>query len=170
MTHRRTIPMLDAEDSVLRSLYRSFRIPVGQYNRRRRALRRLTSLFNTATGRSVVAEDLLHYMITRRKQGRWETLNGDHKRLAPVLDDLLAPEEWLVLDEVYVQIGIGADTYFFDHEAAHEFASELSRRLERPFETHALAAAIVERRKSGSLPKLEPAAEHGFDDIDQVAS
>lgn len=170
MANRRTLKLSLADDRALRQLYVSFGYPVGQYNRRRQELLELTGAFNAATGRNATPEEILHYMIRQRKDGKWETFDGHHNRLASIDPDLLTPEQWETCIDLYLRFNFGADTFFYDKQLAKEFATEFARQSGVSIPPHILAAALVDRRKAGNLPKLHPVVreESGFTDFDQV--
>src|SRR5438067_9238452 len=76
-TPRMTLCLQKEEDVSLRALYREFNIPTDQYPHRPDDLHRLVSAWNQLTGRNETTSDVLHYMITRRKKGKWERLGRD---------------------------------------------------------------------------------------------
>lgn len=168
MPVRKTVRLSPADDETLRRLYRSYRIPIDQYRGRPVERARLTDAFNAATGQQLGAETLLHYMIRRRKDGKWETFDGDHRRAKPVPADLFSDEEWRIVDRLYVDFGVGADTFIYKSKVATKFAVKVSAALGRAVRPDVLAAALVDRRKADALPRLGPDA--GFEDIDEVAS
>lgn len=167
MAARKTIRLSSAEDQTLRRLYRSHRVPVDQFRRRPSELARLTDEFNAATGQHFATGQLLHYMIRRRKDGSWETFDGSHRRAKPLPNSLFTDEEWQIVDHLYVDSGIGADTFLYDGQVAEHFASRVAAATGRALRSDVLAAALVERRKNDQLPRLRP--DLGFEDIDQVA-
>ena len=69
-TRRQTPRLLPHEDASLRALYREFNITVDQYPHRPDDLARLVGTWNSLTGRSESSSDILHYMITRRKNNK----------------------------------------------------------------------------------------------------
>lgn len=166
MAARRTVRLSYQEDQTLRELYRGYRIPVGQYRRRPSDIARLTDAFNAATSQTLTSGALLHYMIRRRKDGNWETFDGQHRRARPIPQDLLSEDEWRVVDRLYVESGIGADTFLYDDDAAAAFSGKVAAALGRGIRPDLLAAALVDRRKDDKLPRLRP--DEGFEDIDQV--
>src|SRR5262245_21472416 len=71
---RQSLHLLPHEDKLLRTLYKEFNIPTDQYPQRPDDLIRLVSTWNDFTGRTESAPDVLHHMITKRKNGEWERL------------------------------------------------------------------------------------------------
>lgn len=167
MAARKTVRLSEAEDQTLRRLYRSHRVPVDQFRRRPTELARLTDEFNAATGQQLAPGHLLHYMIRRRKDGTWETFDGTHMRAKPLPNTLFTDEEWQIVDRLYLDCGVGADTFLYDSQSAATFAAKVAAATGRAIRPDVLAAALVERRKNDQLPRLRPDA--GFEDIDQVA-
>lgn len=168
MAARKTVRLSVADDMTLRQLYRSFRVPVDQFRRRPSELSRLTDAFNAATGQDLTTGHVLHYMIRRRKDGNWETFDGTHRRAKALPDALFTDQEWQVVDRLYVESGIGADTFLYDSQLAAEFSAKIAAALGRAIRPDILAAALVERRKDDALPRLRP--DTGFADIDQIAA
>lgn len=168
MAVRKTVRLNPDEDQTLRRLYRNLRVPVDQFRRRPGELARLADAFNAATGQQLTTGQVLHYMIRRRKDGNWETFDGTHRRAKPLPDALFTDEEWQVVDRLYVESGVGADTFLYDSQLAADFSAKIAAALGRAIRSDVLAAALVERRKDDALPRLRPDA--GFEDIDQVAA
>jgi len=70
MTKRRCIGLQVHEDELLRTLYREYNITIDQYPQRPDDLIRLVGTWNNLTGRDDSGPDILHYMITRRKDNK----------------------------------------------------------------------------------------------------
>lgn len=157
------------DKEMLQFLYVRQRIPTDQYKRRPEALRKLTDRFNSLTERNDKADDLLHFMITQRKQGKWPKLGTAHKKLARVPLDLLTEEEWKILDEIYLDMNVGSDNYAYNVEHRREFARRFSASVRRFVPERTLCAALERRRKEGSLPRLTDKPKKPFGDIDAVA-
>jgi hypothetical protein len=160
------------EDESLRTLYREFNIPTDQYPHRPNDLQRLVSAWNQLTGRNESASDVLHYMITRRKKGKWERLGrdagGDFRR--PQLE--FTEEEIGYLDAIHEELQIASDNYAINPEAAKRLQEQFARRSGRVVPPMMLASAMIGRRKAGALATLKPKSDDqdlGFTDIDQVA-
>ena len=60
----------DHEDALLRTLYREFDITIDQYLQRPDDLVRFVGTWNNLSGRDDTGPDLLHYMISRRKDNK----------------------------------------------------------------------------------------------------
>lgn len=154
---------------MLQFLYVRQKIPTDQYKRRPEALRKLTDRFNALTERNDKADDLLHFMISQRKQGKWPKLGTAHRKLARVPLDLLTAEEWKILDEIYLDMNVGSDNYAYNVELRRELARRFSASAGRFLPERTLCAALERRRKEGSLPRLTDKPEKPFGDIDAVA-
>ena len=157
------------DKETLKFLYGRQKIPTDQYKRRPEALRKLTDRFNSLTERNDKADDLLHFMISQRKQGKWPKLGTAHKKLARVPLDLMAAEEWKILDEIYLDMNVGSDNYAYNVELRRELARRFSASAGRLLPARTLCAALERRRKEGSLPRLSDKPEIPFGDIDAVA-
>jgi len=154
---------------MLKFLYVRQRIPTDQYKRRPEDLRKLTDRFNALTERSDEPDDLLHFMVSQRKQGKWPKLGSVHRKLARVPLDLLTADEWDILDEIYLDMNVGSDNYAFDAELRREFARRFSASAGRFVPARTLSAALERRRKEGSLPRLTEKPPEPFSDMDAVA-
>jgi len=141
------------------------RIPIDQFGSRAGDLERLTDAFNAATGQSLSTGAILHYMLRRRKDGVWVTFNGAHRRAEPLSDGLFSSDEWIIVDAIYVQFGVGADTFLYDTRMASDFSARVALAIGRVIRGDVLAAAVIQRRKDDLLPKLR---REGFEDIGQI--
>ena len=172
------IRLLPHEDELLRTLYREFDITIDQYPLRPDDLARLVSTWNKLSGREDTAPDLLHYMISRRKDNKgsrrgWEKLGrkagGNFK--TPEFD--FSDNEWKHLDSIHEDFQIASDNYALNEEVGKRLQDEFARRAGRIVPTMILAAAMIRRRKAGALATLKPKPgdkDLGFADIDQVAN
>lgn len=157
------------EEDMLKFLYVRQNIPTDQYKRRPEALRELTTRFNALTERSDELDDVLHYMITRRKAGKWPRLGAAHSRLPSVPQDLLTPDEWKILEEIYLDINKGSDNYAYDAGLRRKLAQRFSASAGRFVAHRTLCAALERRRKEGLLPKITDRPPAPFADMDSVA-
>ncbi len=175
---RFALRLLDHEDALLRTLYREFYITIDQYPQRPDDLVRFVSTWNNLSGRDDTGPDILHYMISRRKNNKgarkgWEKLGRDagggfrRPRVA------LTEEDLAHLDSIHEEFQIASDNYALNSELAKKLQDEFARRSGRIIPSMILAAAMITRRKAGSLATLRPKASDqdlGFGDIDQVAN
>lgn len=170
--NRKSIRLTFEEDHLLRTFHRQSGVPDGQFSQRPRFWRQFTNAWNGATGRSDSPEEVLHYIMTKRKQALWFRFGKDHKPLPTPEPDILIPEQWAVVDSLYVDMGVGADNFLVDRE----LRSELLRRFIAHTGVHIpellFTSALIARRKAGWLPKVPhtppPDGDFGFRDIDQV--
>lgn len=171
-TRRCTLRLQKDEEASLRALYREFDIPTDQYPHRPDDLQRLVSAWNDLTGRSESAPDVLHYMITRRKKGEWERLGRNAGGDFQPPQVTFTEEEIKHLDAIHEELQVASDTYAIHAEAATRLQQEFARRAGRVVPPMILAAAMIRRRKAGTLATLKPKSDDqdlGFSDIDQVA-
>ena len=60
----------------------------------------------------------MHYIITKRKQRKWVTFGGTHKKLASMPSDFLSAAEWAALKSAYTNVlvsrGLGSDNIRFE--------------------------------------------------------
>ncbi len=157
------------DEQILRDLYVRQNIPTDQYKRRPDALRVLAETFNDLTDRSDDPDDLLHLMITRRKQGRWPALGSGHKKLPAVPADTFSDAEWSLVDSIYVGMGKGSDHYAYDVGLRRELTRRFSTSTGRVVPARVLCAALEQRRKDGLLPRLTDEPPEAFADMDAVA-
>ncbi len=175
---RFSLRLQDHEDALLRTLYREFNITIDQFPQRPTDLMEFVNTWNNLSGRDDTGPDLLHYMISRRKDNKgarkgWEKLGrdagGEFKR--PQVD--LTAEELAHLDAIHEEFQIASDNYALNSELAKKLQDEFARRANRIVPAMILAAAMISRRKAGTLATLRPKAtdqDLGFSDIDQVAN
>lgn len=170
---RQSLRLLPHESEVLRSLYREFNIPTDQYPHRPQDLLRLVSTWNELTGRHEAASDVLHYMVTRRKKGQWERLgwNAGSDFVPPTVE--FSDDELGHLDAIHEELQIASDNYALNPEFAGRLQKEFARRAGRIVPAMILAAAMIGRRKAGSLATLKPQSDGqdmAFQDIEKVAN
>jgi hypothetical protein len=170
-TRRKSLRLQKDEDQALRELYREFRIPTDQYPHRPDDLERLAAAWNSITGRNEAALDILHYMITQRKQTKWERLgwnSGDDFKQQEVA---FTADDFKHLDAIHEDLHIASDNYVLNIEASKRLQEEFARRTGRVIPPLRLAAAMITRRKAHKLATLRPQTEQnlGFHDIDEVA-
>lgn len=167
---RKTIPLNAADDLTLRQLYVDKSIPSDQYERRPTERRNFVEIWNALTGRADSEEDVMHYIITKRKQSKWPTLNGTHLKMASVKDDFLTPPQWAALRQAYSMVlldrGIGSDNLRFDRSLGRELAKIFRKLTGRTESPATLLAAIEARRKRGEW--LTRSGDVGFGDIGEV--
>jgi|GEM_PF-1483012 len=177
MTKRRSLRLQPHDDTLLRTLYREFNITIDQYPQRPNDLTRFIQTWNNLSGRDDTAHDILHYMISKRKNlpkgPGWEKLGrdagGDFK--CEKLD--FSEDQFRILDLIYEDFQIASDNYALDAEVARRLQDEFARRTGRIVPPMILAAAMTRRRKDGVLATLRPKAQEndlGFKDIDEVAN
>jgi hypothetical protein len=171
-TPRKTLRLQKDEEESLRVLYREFNIPTDQYPQRPDDLQRLVSAWNDLTGRNEAAPDVLHFMITRRKKGKWERLGRDAGGEFQRPQETFTDDDIKHLDAIHEELQIASDTYALNADAAKRLQEEFARRAGRIIPPMILAAAMINRRKAGSLATLKPKSgdqDLGFSDIDEVA-
>lgn len=170
---RKAIRLFPHEIQLLKQLYFEFRVPSDQYRRRPDELSRFVDSWNGLTGRSDAPGEILHYIITQRKQKKWVTFDGDHKRLRSMPADFLSPDEWGHLRAIYNRLlatqEIGSDNLQYDDGLADRLAKDFAKLANRVVPGQLLFAAIMARRKRGEWEKLPKKTDCGFGDIDEVS-
>jgi len=164
--------MLPHEDAVLRTLYREFNIPTDQYPQRPNDLANLVDSWNSLTSRQEVEPDVLHYMISCRKQAKWERLGRKAGAgfSRPTVE--FAEEELVDLDAIHEELQVASDNFALDAELAQTLKDEFAKRTGRIVPAMILAAQMIDRRKAGALATLKPKAMNedlGFSDIEEVS-
>jgi hypothetical protein len=160
------------QDKALRQLYRFYKVTTDNLPRVPRILGDLAGQFDALTDRNDSPEDLLHYMVTRRKDGLWEKLGRVPQPEEAYSVVKLDAEHWPHLDAIYEELQIGSDNFAFDEDLAAKFSREFARRTGRVVPALVLAAAVIARRKNSGLKTLKPKKDEndlGFRDIDEVA-
>jgi hypothetical protein len=177
-SRKKAILVSPDEDQLLRHLYLAYRIPDGQYNRRDDELRQFTNTWNDLANRQDLPGDVLHYIVTQRKQKQknWPRFNGTHKRLDAMPDDFLSTNEWAILEAVYLELvvprEIGSDSLQYDETLTAQVAREFYQQAKRAVSGRLLFAAIMARRKRGECNWIKVGAQgsggKGFRDIGAV--
>ena len=168
---RPTLRLLPDEDRALRELYKLFRIPTDQYPQRPDDLARLVATWSELTGRNEASADVLHYMITRRKDGDWEKLGRDAGQDFSRTVIELSAEEFKHLDAIHEELQIASDNFALNTDLAQKLQQEFAKRAKRIVPAMVLAAAMINRRKAGVLATLRPKSDSsdlGFSDIGSV--
>jgi hypothetical protein len=168
---RRTIPLVPGEVELLKLLYMEYRYPSDQYERRPAALRRFVSQWNDLSERTDAPEEVMHYIITKRKARKWVRFDGDHEKMASMRDEFLTEQQWAALRAAYTDVlvsrRLGSDNIRFDPS----LASDLSRRFRalsgKTMNASLLLAAIEAKRKRGEWITIGDRGI-GFSDIEQV--
>lgn len=173
---RQSIPLSPHEREMLKHLYLEFRTPSDRYKRLPQQLERFVRRWNALSERHDSPGEVLHYIVTKRKNGDWVTLDGDYERLQSMPDDFLSEPEWAILGEVYESVvmtrDVGSDTLAFDDVLAREVGRSFAIRAGRVVHAGLLFAAIMTKRKRGEWLKLGRSAgkqDIGFNDIDEIA-
>jgi len=169
---RKSIRLTFEEDQLLRTLHRQSGVPDGQFPQRPKFWRQFTNAWNAATGRTDTPEDVLHYIMTKRKKALWFRFGADHKPLPVPEPNTLTAEQWEVVDAIYVETGVGADNFLVDRDLRSELLKRFMARTGVHIPELLFTAALIARRKGGWLPKVPhtpgPDTDVGFGDIDQV--
>lgn len=173
VTGRKTLPLAREDDALLRLLYLQWKIPTDQFARRPEDMDAFTKNWNNLAGRSDSSIELLHYIVTKRKNGQWVRLGEDHQEMPDRQHAALSGEDCMILDEIYEDLQIPSDRLVVDNEASTRFAQEFARRTGKIIPPIILSATMVTRRKNGELTTLKPKNDDGkdlgFKDIDQVS-
>jgi hypothetical protein len=134
-------------------------------------LKALVDDFNALTDRNDSKEDVLHYMMTRRKKQEWPKL-GHGKQLDEVHNAVkLVAEDWPHVDAIYEELQIASDNFACDEQLSKKFAHEFAKRTGKVVPPMNLAASVICRRKSKRLATLKPRPTQedlGFSDIDEI--
>lgn len=169
---RRALQLSADEKEALKMLYVAVGVTTDNLPRVPDILQALADDFNALTDRNDSKEDLLHYMITRRKKKDWPKIGrGKQPEDAGMVLDLDV-EDWQHIDAIYEELQIPSDNFAFDEQLATKFAHEVAKRTTKVLPPMLLAAAIVTRRKRARLATLKPRPSDNdlaFRDIDEVA-
>jgi hypothetical protein len=180
-TRRSSIVIPPDEREILWQLYREYRIPSDQYRRRPAELARFTDAWNGLTNRSDSSGELLHYIITQRKQSKWFKFCGTHQKLSAMPEDFLNTREWLILRAIYeeqlIPLEMGSDNLAYDDLLALNLSREFHDRAGRVVHGRLLYAGIMKKRKRGdwiTISQIRGANSREermrpFGDIDSIA-
>lgn len=171
---RKSIRVFPHERYHLVQLYLNKKIPIDQFEVRPEELRELADSWNAMSGRNDSPEEVLHYMRTQRKGGRWVRFDGTHK--PPPENPAFDADETEILVQIYfehvAELNNGSDVLAYD-EGIREFVSrEFAMQTGRRVPSHLLVGKITSLRKRGLLPKVSKPKDEGglgFADIDHVA-
>ena len=162
------------EDAALKELYLVYGIPIDQYERRPVDLRDFVEDWNARSGRRDGSGELIHYMKTKRKKGKWVKFDGKHKVLPPIAE-ALSPDEDEVLVAIYEEhitaLGRCSDILSEEPELATLVSREFAHRTRRRLPTEVLVGRLTQLRKRGMLPVVGTRSRTeglGFADIDDV--
>ncbi|WP_145034666.1 hypothetical protein [Caulifigura coniformis] len=161
---------------MLRRLYKLWRIPTDQFDKRPEDKARFVRAWNLRSSRDDSEGDLMHYMKTKRKGGNWEKLGADHQRYSAGSvqfsdEELKAAEE--IYNRLFASAGIGSDNIGYDQKMADMLSSEFAIATGRIVNGTIIYAALMAIRKRGNLVKagrVQRGSQHGFGDIDEIAS
>ena len=170
-TTRTTLHLKPEEDHLLRILYKQYGITTDNFPRVPDKLEEFTETFNGLTGRSDSAPELLHYMITRRKKGKWEKLGRKTSGEQPSTSHVFTNDDWTHIDAIYEEFQIPSDNFSLDADLSKKLQDEFAKRSGRIVPAMVISAAMVSRRKAGKLATLKPKASEedlAFGDIDEV--
>jgi len=173
MPRRKAIKLLPHERQVLVDLYLHFRIPIDQYEGRPNDLAAFVDRWHQLTGRSDSSGELIHYMIVKRKQKLWVTLDGNH-RPPPAPPELSADDKEILVTifrDYVATLQHCSDVLAYDEQLADLVAREFAERTGRIVPAYQLIVALTALRKRGKLDRIEPIDDDdvGFGDIDEAA-
>jgi hypothetical protein len=158
-----------AEEDMLKFLYIRANIPTDQYKRRPGELRKLADEFNALTERNDDPDDILHFIITQRKQKKWPTLGAGHKKLQSISPETLTSDDWRILEQIYLDMNKGSDNYAFNSDLRSELPRRFAVATGRVVAARTLCAMLEVKRKDGSLPRLTVQPPEPFADMDSIA-
>ncbi len=160
------------EKNCLEQLYIYHAVPTDQLKRKRSVLIHIVNTYNRMTGRDDEADEVLRYMINRRKCKNWPCLGDRARRLSPAQHQLL-DGELDVLVAAYIAINVPLDEYLLRSDLPSKLAQGFTLATNRMVASETLVAALMAYRKRGLLPCLfeEKAAREAqpFADIHVVA-
>jgi hypothetical protein len=171
----KSIRLFDHERSLLVKMYLERLIPIEQYESRSAELASLVDEWNKLTGRADSAGDLLHFMRTQRKNGKWVRFDGVH--LPVPASPMFSAEDTEALVSIYTEevaaMGVGSDVLAYEDDIKQLIAKEFADRRGRVVAADDLVAKLTALRKRGLLPKVAVLPEinnkgMGFEDINEA--
>lgn len=169
---QKSIKLLPEEDKYLRALYVEVGIASDRFPQQPEELANFMGSWNGVTGRQDNASEVLHYIFTQRKQAKWPKLGRRRvQNPSAAVSSRFIKKDWKYLDAIYEEFQIPSDKYALDEELGQKLQKEFARRSGRIVPTTLLCAAMIHRRKVGSLTTLRPKVtdeDLGFSDIDEA--
>lgn len=172
---KQSLRLQPEEDKLLRTLYKQFGVTSDRFPQYPEALHEFLETWNNLTGRQDSAADVLHYIFTQRKQGLWVKLGRKPKSKYTPTNTIacrFTDDDWKHLDALYEELQIPSDNFALDDELGQKLTDQFAQRTGKIVPTLVLCAAMITRRKGGTLTTLRPKkddADLGFGDIDEVA-
>lgn len=173
---KRTMQLQPHEVELLKTLYKQFKVPTDRFPQHPDLLQEFMETWTNLSGRQDRAEEVLHYMFTQRKQGKWVKLGrASATKLSErpaAYAERLTVDDWKVLDAVYAELQVPSDRFALDDELGKKLTAEFAKRTKKIVPQLVLCAAMISRRKGGGLTTLKPkqdAESVDFADIDKVA-
>ena len=177
MEKKKSIRLNPADREVLVTLYLDRRLAIDPYEKRPKDLKDLTDAFNALTERSDPPEDILHYMRTQRKRGKWPRLGSTARKVSESLEEIMSLDDSKVLEACYVKIGKthkkGNDSFAHEPELMRELEKEFLNATGHYVHRSQLLAALTKLRKAGNLETLKlekPGRREAFGDMDKAAN
>jgi hypothetical protein len=167
-TRRKSIKLLPDERKNLMDVYVKWRFAIDAYEALPDELEGMIEEWRQRCGRNVAPDpcDILHYMRTQRKLGRWVKLGNKH-RDPPAIPSLSAEDVEKLVD-IYAsnvaELDCGSDTLAYDEQVADFIAREFADRTGHIVPAPCLVAKLTALRKRGLLPRVTKRPE-GFRDI-----
>jgi len=164
--------LIPQDKLALEELYLYYAIPTDQLKRKPGVLGRICAAFRRVTGRDESNEEILRYMINRRKNKDWPRLGDRARRFPAALKELLDGEIG-VLCAIYKAINIPLDEYMLREELPQRLRDAFAAKTGRVLTASTLIAAMMSYRKRGLLPCLEEEkaatkTAQPFSDIEEV--
>lgn len=177
MENKKSIRLNPADREVLVTLYLDRRLAIDPYEKRPKELKALTDTFNALTERSDPPEDILHYMRTQRKIGKWPRLGSTARKVSESLEEIMSLDDSKILEACYIKIGKihkkGNDSFAYEPELMRELEKEFMKVAGHYVHRSKLLAALTKLRKTGNLETLKlekPGHREAFGDMDKAAN
>jgi hypothetical protein len=171
--NRKTIKLLPHDDDLLRQLHRASRVPVDQWAQRPKFLARFIEKWNSLSGRNDTADEIRHYILTKRKAKKWFRFGDEYDRMRSPGEEDFTEVEWAALRAACAEMNVGRDQFATDENLRDELADRFYRRTGRRVWGDALyaAAMAMQKHSANHWPKVNrnPKKGLGFADIDQVS-
>ena len=171
---RKSIKLQPHEDHQLRQDYITDRFPSDQWAQRPVAFAWFVERWNQRMGRSDAPDDIKHYVINKRKCGKWVRLGKNYEPLRCPEEHDLAPVEWDALRDIVTEINLGREQFATNATLRDLLSQKFFERIGRYVSGDLLYAAIMAAQKHSTetnWPKITPPSEDqdkGFRDIDEV--
>lgn len=128
--------------------------------------------WNDLSDRHDTADELRHYIVTKRKSKKWFRFGDEYDRLHAPRKNELSASEWRAFHKIHLELNVGRDRYGADPELRQKLEDRFFARTGRFVSgerLYGLAMAQQKHRVNG-WPNIlvSPKRGRGYRDIGEV--